>query len=233
MQIAIFANPKVLSPRPQLTANSLTSVGGTDACDQLCYWDSKDPWAQCHIIDHLSLLGPSGHFRYCDQLSSTSTDCKFIDFSGWDWCLWSALLLGPKGPLSSAAHCWSSFTTLFFQGVPLVINCLLLASTGPLPAASLGRHASLHYSSCITQVASLKLHYSSWITQVALLKLQYQVAILKLHYSSCNTKLHYSSCILKRFKLHYIQFNWCKHSSQALKWCKHSSQALKSRDTSF
>ena len=173
MQIAIFANPKVLSPRPQLTANSLTSVGGTDACDQLCYWDSKDPWAQCHIIDYLSLLGPSGHFRYCDQLSSTSTDCKFIDFSGWDWCLWSALLLGPKGPLSSAAHCWSSFTTLFFQGVPLVINCLLLASTGPLPAASLGRHASLNYSSCITQVALLKLHYSSCITQVALLKLQY------------------------------------------------------------
>ena len=76
-----------------------------------------------------------------------------------------------------------------------MINCLLLASTGPLPAASLGRHASLHYSSCITQVASLKLHYSSCITQVALLKLQYQVAILKLHYSSCNTKLHYSSCI--------------------------------------
>ena len=168
MQIAIFANPKVLSPRPQLTANSLTSVGGTDACDQLCYWDSKDPWAQCHIIDHLSLLGPSGHFRYCDKLSSTSTDCKFIDFSGWDWCLWSALLLGPKGPLSSAAHCWSSFTTLFFQGVPLVINCLLLASTGPLPAASLGRHASLHYSSCITQVA-----IPSCNTQVALLKLQY------------------------------------------------------------
>ena len=182
MQIAIFANPKVLSPRPQLTANSLTSVGGTDACDQLCYWDSKDPWAQCHIIDHLSLLGPSGHFRYCDQLSSTSTDCKFIDFSGWDWCLWSALLLGPKGPLSSAAHCWSSFTTLFFQGVPLVINCLLLASTGPLPAASLGRHASLHYSSCITQVASLKLHYSSCITQVAIPSCNTQVALLKLQY---------------------------------------------------
>ena len=114
---------------------------------------------------------------------------QFIDFSGWDWCLWSALLLGPKGPLSSAAHCWSSFTTLFFQGVPLVINCLLLASTGPLPAASLGRHASLHYSSCITQVASLKLHYSSCITQVALLKLQYQVALLKLHYSSCITQV--------------------------------------------
>ena len=29
-------------PLPQLTANSLTSVGGTDACGQLCYWDPKD-----------------------------------------------------------------------------------------------------------------------------------------------------------------------------------------------
>ena len=91
----------------------------------------------------------------------------------------------------------------------------------------------LHHSSCITQVALLKLNYSSCITQVAIPSCITQVAILKLHYSSCNTKLHYSSCILKRFKLHYIQFNWCKHSSQALKWCKHSSQALKSRDTSF
>ena len=87
MQIAIFANPRVLSPRPQLTANSLTSVGGTDACDQLCYWDSKDPWAQCHIIDYLSLLGPSGHFRYCDQLSSPQlTANSLTSVGGTDAC---------------------------------------------------------------------------------------------------------------------------------------------------
>ena len=100
-----------------------------------------------------------------------------------------------------------------------MINCLLLASTGPLPAASLGRHASLHYSSCITQVASLKLHYSSCNT-----KLQYSSCITQVAILSCITQVAYSrdlNCITSNLIGVSTQV---KHSSGVSTQVKHSSQ---------
>ena len=114
----------------------MTAVGGTDARDKpFANWTIGQLLLlvltllisifviNCPLLAFTGLLAWWSLVRHanCNLCqpegfkSSTSTDCKFIDFSWWEWCLWTALLLGLKGPLSSVSHCWSSFTTWTYR----------------------------------------------------------------------------------------------------------------------
>ena len=83
--------------------------------------------------------------------SSTSTDCKFIDFSGWDWCLWSAWLLATQCSAYVAIGC----TLLIIFHYPLLSGSTSCDQLSP-PSFDRAFACRLTGETCI--FALLKLH---------------------------------------------------------------------------